>query len=696
MALIGSIRKRTGLLIGFIAFAMLAFLLMDGLSTRSMMGGSGSQNVGKVNGEKIGVQFFDQMYNDYEQRFTTFNPEFVTDEQGRADLRDLVWNEILIDQIYKSNFKDLGLTVTLKELENALYGDNVHPIAKNILTNPETRQFDPNFAFQVIKAVEDGTNTQEQDIAIITHLKKIVKESLLKEKYANLYNSGSFVPDFLAKQAKKNNGINATISYVYFPYTDIADTEIKVTDKELQSYLTKNSKSYEKEASRSVWIYKLDILPSAEDTAFAKADIAKLLEEFKTTENDSIFVRKYSEVDYDVVYLKKEDLLANPNAEAFFTDEVGTFYEPYFSNNAFSVTKLADRKMIPDSVKASHILLPQPQTVEQRDSLQALADSLEEMIKGGADFAALAAIHSTDNSNKDTGGDLDYFKQGDMVKPFNDACFYIYKRGDVFQVPSQFGLHIVKITDATPAVAAVRLANVTRTLAYSKGTAKDLLNKLNEFRIEHDTPEKFEAAAEAKDFNITKVELAANQVTIGNLGQVREIVKWAFTEKVGSIKDFDINDQYVVAYIKSASEKGVQSLEAVRGEITQKVLNQKKAEQIIAKMPEFTNLQDLASKSGKEVETGFALRASFPRLKAGEEPVVAGKILGMKEGSLSKPLQGETGCYVVLLESITVPALEGGDLMAEKNSLKVPFDINAAIEQLKDAAGVKDFRHLFY
>jgi peptidyl-prolyl cis-trans isomerase D len=382
MALIGSIRKRTGLLIGFIAFAMLAFLLMDGLSTRSMMGGSGSQNVGKVNGEKIGVQFFDQMYNDYEQRFTTFNPEFVTDEQGRADLRDLVWNEILIDQIYKSNFKDLGLTVTLKELENALYGDNVHPIAKNILTNPETRQFDPNFAFQVIKAVEDGTNTQEQDIAIITHLKKIVKESLLKEKYANLYNSGSFVPDFLAKQAKKNNGINATISYVYFPYTDIADTEIKVTDKELQSYLTKNSKSYEKEASRSVWIYKLDILPSAEDTAFAKADIAKLLEEFKTTENDSIFVRKYSEVDYDVVYLKKEDLLANPNAEAFFTDEVGTFYEPYFSNNAFSVTKLADRKMIPDSVKASHILLPQPQTVEQRDSLQALADSLEEMIKG--------------------------------------------------------------------------------------------------------------------------------------------------------------------------------------------------------------------------------------------------------------------------------------------------------------------------
>jgi peptidyl-prolyl cis-trans isomerase D len=696
MALIGSIRKRTGLLIGFIAVAMLAFLLMDGLSSQSRMGGAGNQNVGKVKGEKVGVQYFDQMYNNYEQRFSTFNPEFLTDEQGRADLRDLVWNDILTDKILRSSYKDLGLSVSDKELANALFGDNVHPIVKNVLVNPETRQYDAKFANDVIKSIEEGTNTQPQDSAIITHLKNIVKETLLKEKYANLYNAGAYVPDFLAKQAKKINGINATISYVFFPYTEVADAEVKVTDKELQAYLTKHSESYKKEASRNVWIYKLDIVPSAEDSAFAVADMNKILEDFRVAANDSIFVRKFSEVDYDVVYQKKEELLSNPNVEAYFADETGTFYEPYFLNNAYSVTKLVDRKMIPDSVRASHILLPQPQTIEQRDSLQALADSLVIMLKAGADFASLAALHSTDNSNNQTGGDLDYFKMGDMVKPFNDACFYIYRRGDIFQVPSQFGLHIVKITEATPATVAVRLANVTRSLDYSKGTAKDLLNKMNEFRIEHDTPEKFEAAADSNNFNITKVELLANQVTIGQLGQAREIVKWAFTEKVGAIKDFDINDQFVLAYIKSGSEKGVQPLEAVRGEITQKVLNQKKADYIISKMPEFSNLQDLASKSGKEVETGYALRASFPRLKGGEEPEVAGKVLGMKQGSLSAPLKGETGCYVVLLESITIPELEGGDLSAEKNNLKVPFDINSAIEQLKEISGVKDLRHLFY
>lgn len=696
MALIGSIRKRTGLLIGIIAVAMLAFLLMDGLSTASRTAGAGGQNVGKIAGEKVGVQYFDQMYNDYESRFRTFNPEFETDEKGRADLRDLVWNDIVTDKLLASSYKDLGISVTLKELEQAIYGDNVHPIARNLLSDPDTRQFDNVSASQFIKGVEEGTDTRPEAITFVNHLKKIVYESLLKEKYANLYNSGDFVPDFLAQQAKKNSGANATINYIYFPYSDVADADVSVTDKELQTYLANHSDVYKKEASRNVWFYKIDIIPSAEDSADARAELNDLLVDFKKAKDDSIFVRKFSDVEFDVVYQKRDELLANPNVIGFFEDEVGTYYEPYFGNNAYTITKLVDRKMIPDSVEASHILLPQPQTIEQRDSLQNLADSLLAYLQEGGDFSAVAATHSVDQSNSQNGGDLGYFKPGTMVKPFNDACFYQHEEGDVFQVVSQFGLHIVKITDATPATEAVRLAHVTRALEYSKHTAKDLLNKMNEFRLEHDSPEKFEAAAEGSDYVISKLELTQNQAVVGQLGQAREIVQWAFKEKVGSIKDFDINDQYILAYIKADNPKGTQPLEAVRGEITQKVLNQKKADQIIKNLGSYTDLQTLASQSGKEVESGFALRASFPRLKGGEEPEVAGHIFGMEEGAISEPLKGESGCYVVQVESISIPAVEGVNLAAEKNNLKVPFDINAAIEDLKDDAGIKDSRYLFY
>ncbi len=696
MALIGSIRKRTGLLIGIIAVAMLAFLLMDGLSTASRTAGAGGQNVGKIAGEKVGIQYFDQMYNDYESRFRTFNPQFETDEAGRAELRDLVWNDIVTEKLLKSNYKDLGISVTLKELEQALYGDNVHPIARNLLSDPETRQFDNVSASQFIRSVEEGVDTRPEAITFVNHLKKIVYESLVKEKYANLYNGGQFVPDFLAQKAKQNSGANATISYVYIPYSDVADDEVSVSDKDLQAYLTKHSSEYQKEASKDVWIYKIDIVPSAEDSAFAKAELNDLLVKFKEASNDSVFVRKYSDVDYDVVYQKRDELLANPNVIGFFEDEIGTYYEPYFGNNAYTVTKLVDRKMIPDSVEASHILLPQPQTVEERDSLQNLADSLLTYLQNGGDFAAVAAKHSVDQSNSQNGGELGYFPQGTMVKPFNDACFFTHKEGDVFQVVSQFGLHIVKLTDATPATVAVRLAHVTRELEYSKHTAKDLLNKMNEFRLEHDSPEKFEAAANGSDYVISKLQLTQNQVVVGQLGQAREIVKWAFQEKVGSIKDFDINDQYILAYIKAENPKGTQPLEAVKGEITQKVINQKKAEKIIADLGSYTDLQSVASQTGKEVESDFALRASFPRLKGGEEPDVAGHVFGMEEGSISQPIKGESGCYVVQVETISIPTVEGANLIAEKNSLKVPFDITQAVEELKEDAGIKDSRYLFY
>jgi foldase protein PrsA len=93
-----------------------------------------------------------------------------------------------------------------------------------------------------------------------------------------------------------------------------------------------------------------------------------------------------------------------------------------------------------ESVRASHILVADA----------ALAAQVLQQLKDGADFAAMAAQYSTDSANKNSGGDLGFFTYGDMVEPFEDAAFAL-EVGDLSEVvQTEFGYHIIKLTDTRP------------------------------------------------------------------------------------------------------------------------------------------------------------------------------------------------------------------------------------------------------
>ena len=94
-----------------------------------------------------------------------------------------------------------------------------------------------------------------------------------------------------------------------------------------------------------------------------------------------------------------------------------------------------------DEIHARHIL------VSSEDDAKAIKAQLD----GGADYAALAKEKSIEPGAKDSGGDLGYFTQDKMVKPFGDAAFAL-KVNEISQpVQTQFGWHIIQVLDRRPA-----------------------------------------------------------------------------------------------------------------------------------------------------------------------------------------------------------------------------------------------------
>jgi peptidyl-prolyl cis-trans isomerase SurA len=118
------------------------------------------------------------------------------------------------------------------------------------------------------------------------------------------------------------------------------------------------------------------------------------------------------------------------------TKEVKDFYQSYEDS-------IPDQ---PEAVKLSHILLEIDTSPATLDSLKRKAEGILQLVRNGQDFAQLAAMYSDDPSGKE-GGDLGFFKKGDMIPQFEDVAFTL-KPGEVSDVvQTEFGYHIIKVDE---------------------------------------------------------------------------------------------------------------------------------------------------------------------------------------------------------------------------------------------------------
>jgi peptidyl-prolyl cis-trans isomerase D len=705
MAVIGNIRKRTGLVIGFIALALMMFLLMDALSSSSLVSqGGGDKHAGKINGENITVQEYATRYNNYEGNLRALYPGQTFDDETSASIRDQVWNDLVFDHLVMGNLNKMGINVSALEIAFNMWGPNPHPIVRQMFTNPNTGQFDPEQVRYVIQNMEEldqnGMLTPQ-----MTALQNIIEEERLKSKYASMVTKGVYIPTFLLNKQYMDNSSSAIATYIPFLYAEINDEEIKITEADIKNYLKKNAHKYQTEAYTELEYILLDIIPTAEDTAALLKRMTTIYEDFVATENDSLFSKRNTEIPNTFDYYTKDEITDRLMVESFFSLPIGTIIEPYEEDGAMKVSKIMDRKLIADSLSASHILF-RYQTPQSRDSVITLADSLIELLKSNRlRFADAARIHSQDQSNANIGGYLGYFKQGQMVKPFNDKVFYGMKQGEISRVESDFGLHIIRVDQARPTKPAVRLAECVYTIRSGKTTNSDMFRKAVAMEQTYNTGEKFEKAKDSLKVKVTPA-IFSNQASIPGIGSAREIVRWSFQSKVDEVKMFDLDNRFIIARIKSKTPKGVKPLDEIETEIELEIRTEKKAEQLIAsiksQMSGVSDIQQLAAKSGREVATAMGVSQASPFVEgAGSEPALVGAIYGAEKGKLSGPVKGRYGVYVFELNEIERPSKDvepNYDLprLQIRSALMSKLSFSSLLEALKDKAKIEDKRYEFY
>ena len=430
------------------------------------------------------------------------------------------------------------------------------------------------------------------------------------------------------------------------------------------------------------------------------------------TENDTTFVENnYGSIDGS--YVKKSQL--NPDvADDMFEGEIGSVYGPYIAGSNYQVAKLLDRKVVPDSVRARHILI-RAQTPQEAVIAAARVDSLKNLIEAGTNsFDSLALAFGTDGTAS-KGGDLGYAGPNTMVKPFNDLIFYQAEENKLYSVATQFGIHLVEVTGRKfiNNDEAVRVAYINKSIIPSETTQKTINNEALEFVAANRTvDEMVKNASENEDLEVyTSKALKRNDFVIEKLGsgeETRRIIRWLYkNDEINKVSPevyvFQnpieyYENKYVIVALKSIQKPGQVSVADVKDDIETLVKNQKKGESIISKI----NSQDLsaiASQFSLQVDTFTEMFLGIRATRdVGSDLKVVSTAYYLNQREVSKPFVGEKGVYVVkVLKKVENPVPSNIAGMRSVHSIELRSPVQPQLmDAIKKEADITDKRSLFY
>lgn len=706
MSVIQKIRTKYAKLAGgVIAVALVAFILMDALSSRSGNLFGNDDSIVKVNGEKIDYITYTQRTNDYE---VLYSGSRTIDDDFRAQINGMALSDLVKEALIKEEAEKIGLTVTEAERKDMIYGADPDQAVKSYqpFTNPDTKAFDP----QYVKLFEEQADQLDPTGKARLHwetYKSFIQRNAIVKKYNALFAAAAYVPTFLAKANSEQQSHMADIDYVSL-MLDPGEQEFEITDEDYKKYMSENKTEFTTdEKSRSMQYVMFNVLPAAQDTARALGFLQSIKNDFATAEDDESFVNRNSEESFKDVYVMKSGY-ESMYADSVFALSNGFVFGPVYERETYKLIKMLDKKQYPDSVSCRHILVNTAQrgqeTLDDATAKTRIDSIVAAINSGNTTFGEMVTQYSDDAGSKEKGGEYNFaFSQkAGLTKPFGDFIFN-GKAGEskVVKVESSgySGYHYIEILKQGPSKTAIKTATITKALFAGDDTETEIYARANEFASSSTSAEMFDSVAKEKQLQILAAgDVKVNDFSIYNIGPSREIIRWMYNAEVGEVSQvFAMNSKYIVAKLTEIKKPGVRKLdEELRGNLEPQVKNMKLAQQLAQKYSSAKSLDEIAKSASGEVKTADSIRGNNSFTGAvGYAPKIVGYSTcpDLKLNAVSKPIIEQAAVYFIKVKNRYKNAVEDTTFTQKEREtmqmeMRNTFGSQIA-EQLKDKADVK-------
>ena len=704
MAILGEIRKRSWLLVGVIALALLAFLVNP--DTIDKVFGKDPNILGKVNGEEITRdELNDQLFIMQQQAQQQGQPTKGLEEQA--------WQILVQSKLIKQQFEKMGLTLTDEIFWSQLQYDPI--FAQN------QQYFDEkgNFKLQEIKSeIEKAQATNPENYNFWLKNKKAIEYRMMARMLFGNITAGITVSKKEAELMMKFRDEMANIDFVKVDYLEFSKkNNVKVTTQDLADYIKLHPTRFKATASRNLAYAYFPATPSAQDDAATLNEINKLYlkgtdasngaENFQNTKNDSMFVELNSDVPFIPQYVGLNQVPQGIK-DKIATATIGQTFGPYKEQNLYVVSKLLDKKAS-DSTQSKHILIAykgaeRSTATRTKEAAKKIADSLLAVIK--ADPAKFAeGLKLSDEPNAvERNGSVGWTTPTSPFAPGYLKFLADNPKGTTGLAETSFGYHIINVEDKKSGSMTYKIAHLAKNVKASDKTENQVLTQATRFiqQTEGKSFNQFKNLAEKNKYRFDNPKTVGRfQGTLPGLGTDKDgdIISWAFDKK-RNIGDTDIftvegTGDRIVAYVVGKQDEGLADPETVRDQIEPIVKNKLLAKKIIEKINtgKYTSL-DQAAKAFGTTKANAVVNLFNPSVNGSMEPRVAGAAFGLASNKLSQPVEGMTGVYLVVKKSVTTNKMPGDvKQIIQSMAQQIAQQFTGSfLKSLQDNADIKDYR----
>jgi len=650
--------------------------------------GTRSNDLGKVNGEKISYQDFANLLDRYREFQLKQNGQEIPESQ-MDQFRDQVWESLVSQKLMEQKISEYDLNVSDNEIKDLLLGPNPPQSVTQYFID-STGRFN--------REAYDAAIRNPQNKTAILQIEDQVRQQILQEKLTSLVNASAFVTDEEIRRKFDDDNVRMNADYILVSLPIQNDSTLIPTDDEISNYYSEHKNDYKKEETRKVKYVIFNTGASHSDTIAIEKNLSAILEKVKSdTSGFKTFVEIYSEKPYskDTLQISQipaaaQDLIVNAKA--------GSFVGPVLTNEGFILYKVNKSIKTNEAfVKASHILV--------KDENQAKT-IYKDLISGG-DFAKIAIEKSEDPGSGKNGGSLGWFGKGQMVPEFEKAAFNGRVGKIQSPIKSQFGWHIILVTDKTNNKYVVE--SIINKVIASPTTVDKKYNTATDFQYLAEE-NGFESTAKELGYQVLETpDLLKDASSIPGLGSNRSLLLFTFDNDVDDITPvFKFQSGYVVALISDVSKAGFKPLDEVKSSIELLVKREKKSEKELSITKEIeTKIADSDFNKATEVFSDAKISTAINFTPAGSIPTLgrdyafSQKALELPVNKISEPFKGNRGSYIIKVTSKT--PFDSTSFSMQKNSIRTSLlnqKKSALYTQwllnIKNEADIVDNRYQFF